>query len=206
MIEINSKKQKSKSRKYNPVDVNVLLSLYNITKDGRIFNNFTGREYHPSTNAKGYKIIRLPYPDSQNNDGRRPFKVHRLVALVYLESYSEDLQVNHKNGNKSDNRVENLEMVTNRENVIHAWRCLDSSKRKKIIGKQIKQRTDYKKLAEYAALRNRKKIAKLDNDGNIVQIYGSLTDAANENRVSLCALSYAAIHGGKRVGFYWNYL
>lgn len=196
----------NKRNNYPPADVNVLLSLYDITKDGRIFNKNTGREYHPSLDAKGYLRIRLPYPELNSTDGRRPFKVHRLVAMVYLESYSEDLQVNHKNGNKSDNRVENLEMVTNRENVIHAWRCLDSSKRKKIIGEHIKQRTDYIKLAEHAALRNRKKIAKLDNDGNIVQTYGSLTDAAKENRVSLCALSYAAIHGGKRVGFYWNYL
>lgn len=45
------------------------------------------------------------------------FKVHRLVAKHFLPDYSEDLTVNHKNFDKSDNRSENLEMMTRLENL-----------------------------------------------------------------------------------------
>ena len=48
------------------------------------------------------------------------FKVHRLVAKYFLKEYSDELQVNHKDGNKLNNNVLNLEMVDRRENIRHA--------------------------------------------------------------------------------------
>jgi len=48
-------------------------------------------------------------------------KIHRLVAKAFIDNYSEYLQVNHKNCVKHDNRLENLEMVTQSQNTKHAW-------------------------------------------------------------------------------------
>lgn len=46
---------------------------------------------------------------------------HRLVAMAFLDNWSSELDVNHKNGDKHDNRLENLEMCTHSENVLHAY-------------------------------------------------------------------------------------
>jgi ribosomal protein S25 len=58
--------------------------------------------------------------------GKRPFRkspgIHQLVTAAFLGPCPEGKQVNHKNGNKRDNRVENLEYLTPDENKAHAKR------------------------------------------------------------------------------------
>ena len=56
-------------------------------------------------------------------DGHRPMRlVHRLVAETWIDNPNHYEQVNHINGNKDDNSVENLEWVTRSENMRHAYR------------------------------------------------------------------------------------
>lgn len=123
-----------------------LMKYYDVSKDGVVKRKSDGKVLKNSVGPKGYLIIRLKSPKySTNKDRRKPYKVHRLVAMFYLDDYNEDLQVNHKNGIKTDNRVENLEMVTNQQNVLHAWRVLDSSERRRKISEANKRRKYNKK-------------------------------------------------------------
>ena len=123
-----------------------LMKYYDVSKDGVVKRKSDGKVFKNSVGPKGYLIIRLKSPKySTNKDRRKPYKVHRLVAMFYLDDYNEDLQVNHKNGIKTDNRVENLEMVTNQQNVLHAWRVLDSSERRRKISEANKRRKYNKK-------------------------------------------------------------
>lgn len=71
---------------------------------------------HPVGELRNYPAIQL------NREGlKKNYKVHRLVAMAFLnEPLPEQTEVNHKNGNTFDNRVENLEWCSPSENQIHA--------------------------------------------------------------------------------------
>ena len=81
--------------------------IKSLLRDGRILK--TGRD------KKGYLRLRVTLDRK-----KYVYKVHRLVAGAFLENPDGKPQVNHINGDKSDNRVCNLEWVSNRENARHA--------------------------------------------------------------------------------------
>lgn len=88
-----------------------------VTEDGKIFSLNSDRFLSLNTCEKGYSKITLQYKGNRKN-----FKVHRLVALLFLtRPYEwEKLEVNHKNGVKHDNHYSNLEWSTSLENTQHA--------------------------------------------------------------------------------------
>lgn len=94
--------------------------LYQVSNFGNVKslgNNFTRKErlLKLSPQSKGYLTVVL-----QKNGKRKTTLVHRLVAEYFIPNLDKKLQVNHINGIKTDNRVENLEWVSHRENLDHA--------------------------------------------------------------------------------------
>ena len=93
-----------------------LISIMYIGGNGRE-DMSNAHELSPSVDRDGYHQYVLKV------NGRRLTKrAHRIIAEQFLPDYSEDLMVNHKNGIKNCNNVENLEMCTGKENTQHAWR------------------------------------------------------------------------------------
>lgn len=74
----------------------------------------------PNAHKNGYLFVDLYAMDGK----KKAFSVHRLVAEAFIGNPSSKPQVNHKNGDKSDNRVENLEWNTSQENNLHSARVL----------------------------------------------------------------------------------
>lgn len=95
---------------------------YWVTRNGSVIttnwrNTGKVRFVLPANDKKGYKRVGLMI------SGRLcTFKVHRLVAGAYLPNPDKKPQVNHIDGNKSNNSVENLQWVTGSENMKHAIR------------------------------------------------------------------------------------
>jgi hypothetical protein len=83
-------------------------------RDGR--NKIAGKILKPRLDEKGYVNVDL----SINNIHRRK-RVHRLVAEAFIENPSCLPQVNHKDFNKQNNNVDNLEWLTNDANSLHFW-------------------------------------------------------------------------------------
>ena len=83
---------------------------------GRVKSNLRdGRILKPTVDEKGYLRLRVTL------DGvKKSYKVHRLVAQTFIENPDGKAQVNHKDGNKQNNCVDNLEWMSNKENANHA--------------------------------------------------------------------------------------
>ena len=84
-----------------------------VYENGAVFRLVGGTECVPTiTNTAGYASVRLP---DKNH------LIHRLVAEAFIPNPENKPQVNHKDGNKRNNNVANLEWVTVKENAAHAW-------------------------------------------------------------------------------------
>lgn len=87
--------------------------------DGKSPRHFKGKELRPQNASTGYLFVNL----SRNSRIKR-VGIHRLVALSFIQKPDGNMEVNHKDGNRHNNRVENLEWVTRGENILHSYRKL----------------------------------------------------------------------------------
>lgn len=89
---------------------------YAVDVDGKIYNRKTGNALAQRLNRDGYLVVEL-----WKENKKTVYTVHRFVAKAFIPNPDNLPCVNHKDGNKANNKVENLEWVTYSQNTIHAF-------------------------------------------------------------------------------------
>lgn len=99
---------------------------YIIYSDGRIWSNSSKKFLQPSKNSNDYLQVSL-----WKNGERKTLLVHRLVALAFIPNPNNLPEVNHKDENKENNDISNLEWVIHKDNINYGTRnkkCQKSQK------------------------------------------------------------------------------
>lgn len=94
------------------IDIPGYEELYAITKTGKVWSSRSGKFLKQKIEEKGYCVVRL-----YKNSTPKAYKVHRLVAFAYIDNPDKLPFIDHINGIRNDNRLENLQWITNAENV-----------------------------------------------------------------------------------------
>ena len=164
---------------------------YGVDEDGNIYS--FGRMFHrryrgtvklnSRPNNKGYLVVHL-----YNEYGMSDKLVHRIVAETFIPNIDNKPEVNHIDGNKNNNSVNNLEWVTHKENVQNA----------------IKRGTAYQNMPGFNNHRG-KIIAQYDTNGNLIKTWSSLRRIeyelgfVHQNIIKACKENLV------RYGFKWKY-
>ena len=152
---------------------------YCISRDGRIFSMYVKRIINQKI-AGSYWTITL----MNKNDNPQTVKVHRLLADLYVinPDPKTKTQVNHKNSNRLDNSIENLEFVSPSENTLHAFK----SGNLKPPG--------------------RKRVRQIDRKGKVIAEFDSIAAAKRATGIDTKTLSHACRDDKFVRGYYWKFI
>lgn len=103
---------------FRPIIINGIKTKYIIDRLGNVYNTITRRRLYPIKSNGGYYRVNLTI---EKYKLIHP-SIHRLVANAFIKNPFNKPDVNHIDGDKSHNYVENLEWVTKSENIIHAFK------------------------------------------------------------------------------------
>ena len=170
-------------------DIKEYVGRYQVSNFGRVRNIVTGKILKIRIGTPGYYIVGL----SKNAINKNYF-IHRLLGFAFLKNHSKIRNdINHKDCNKLNNNLDNLEWCTRSENLIHASRNgLLNPHHVGLTGS----------LSPYA-----KKIKKISKNGSVLKIYNSIVDAAKDlgaYKSSICK----ALRGYSKSshGYRWEYV
>ena len=165
--------------------------VYEISNLGNIKRN--GKTLKISVWSK-YKVVRL-----HEKERTKTMYVHRLVAMNFIPNPENKPMINHKDGNKLNNEVSNLEWCTRQENEVHAW----------THGMKEKIRITSKENLKIARcfIHTKIPVVQMDLDGNFIKKWDSASDAMKETGIDGSGITKCCRGKLKKTGGYkWQYL
>ena len=142
--------------------------------------------------SQGYNLQGYPIVTLCKNNKRKTYGVHKLVANAFLSNPNNYNVINHINGIKTDNRVENLEFCTQKYNIQQSFKN----------GQQKPTWQDKKGIL----CPNSKKVNQYDLEGNFIKTWNSLRDVERELNIFAINISKCCRGIYKQSGNYvWRY-
>lgn len=135
---------------------------YKVTKSGKVFSYRQGnilKLLSSVLDSSGYPIVKL-YDDTNK---KRTIVVHRIVADTFIPNPNNLECINHKDENETNNSVENLEWCTKSYNNCYGNKAVKT-------GLKLRESNP-----------NKRQINQIDNDGNIINTYQSIREAARQS-------------------------
>lgn len=163
---------------------------YEVDECGNVrskFPNKSVRNLKPIAKSYGYIKVNL-----QANGRIVQASVHRLVAQAFVPNPENKKQVNHIDGNKHNNCVDNLEWVTPSENILHSFSALGRQSPNK--GRTGKMHFASKPICQYGL------------DGKFIKQWDCVSDAARALNCRVCQIINNAMGRTKTChGYMWRY-
>lgn len=155
---------------------------YSVTEDGRVYSHNVNRFMKPQSDKQGYMILLIGLGSRNKHKGQL---VHRLVAQAYIPNPENKPQVNHLDGDKSNNHVSNLEWCTASENMRHSIDILGNNKGGSTY------------TGKFGYDHNRSKEVHMYNGGTLeyIRSFGSLSEASRNMNIAISTVSTAAALG-----------
>lgn len=154
---------------------------YEVSDMGRVRNVTTGHVLKPMRNHRGYDKVELK--------SKGQF-IHRLVATAFIREPLENEQVNHKDGNKTNNCVDNLEWCLQSQNSQHSY---DTGLQKRQFGKD----NHYSRQVE-----------QYTREGKFIKLWDSIADFEREAGIRVGKSHVSEVCKGRRPiahGYSWKY-
>lgn len=177
------------------VDIKGFEGLYQVSNMGNVKSiKKNERIMKLQVNHKGYYCVNL-----HKNSIAYPRLVHRLVAEAFIPNTLNLPQVNHKDTNKKNNNIENLEWISNADNMRHAFAngCFVTTE---------KQREHARNNLKLIAERKKKGVEMYTKEGVFLNAFNSLREAEKCTGVHNSKISMVCKGKRKRAGNYiWKY-